>query len=135
MYGMDVYKTLRREARAKRDNAINAARERYGDTIVQIDTLQAMMGHRVVKGAPLSDRQVRHADDDAPFSALTLLEAAERVLLEGRPLRMTELTIELQRRGCRAGDNPRKLAIAIRSAFYYHKGRFVRGRDGRWGVA
>ena len=43
----------------------------------------ALVTHRVCSG------------DDKPYSDMTVIEAAERVLLEGVPLRLTELTLAI----------------------------------------
>lgn len=82
----------------------------------------------------MARRRIRRADDK-PFSDLTAIQAAERVLLDGIPLRLTELTLEVQRRGCRPGDDPRKLAHSIENSMLYHGLRFKRDKAGRWTVA
>ena len=63
---------------------------------------------------------------------MSAIQAAEVVLREGEPLRLTELTLEVMARGCRAGDDPRAVAHAIRSAMRYHKCSFMRDKAGRW---
>jgi hypothetical protein len=128
--GMNAYDQLRRDARQKRDKAIKAARDRYVETIDQIDLLQALNGQRFDDGAYV-ERQIRPCRVDTPFSELTLVAAAERVLRDNKPLSIAELVVELKRRGCRVGDNPRRMAISLRSAFRYHKGRF-KVKSGRW---
>ncbi len=57
---------------------------------------------------------------------------AREILLEGKPLTMVELTLEVQRRGCRSLDDPRAMAHAIRSGLQYYRRQFKRDRDGRW---
>jgi hypothetical protein len=88
---------------------------------------------RQKRPAPHDARAVR-SSGDKPYCDMTAIEAAERVLLEGTPLRLTELTVEVQARGCRMGDDPRAVAHAIRSAMRYHKVRFSRDKCGRWSV-
>jgi len=122
---------LRLQARAKRDRAIRAARADYAHTLAEISKLSKAI--RQKRPTAMELRSVR-SGDDRPFSDMTAIEAAERVLLEGEPLRLTELTLEVQARGCRAGDDPRAVAHAIRSAMRYHGNRFTRGKDGRWVV-
>ena len=59
---------------------------------------------------------------------------AREILLEGKPMTIVELTLEVQRRGCRALDDPRVVAHAIRSGLQ-HYGRQLRKDDkGRWSV-
>jgi hypothetical protein len=128
----DAYALLRLQARAKRDKLIRAARNEYTATVAEIAKLAKAI--RQKRPSPPETRLVR-SGDDKPFSDMTAIEAAEAVLLEGEPLRLTELTLEVQARGCRAGDDPRAVAHAIRSAMRYHKCRFVRDKAGRWSVA
>jgi len=133
---MDAYKSLRRQAQEKRDYAIRAARAEYAQALREIARLARIMrvaNHRL---PPVQDRKVRYSDSDGkPFSGKTLVVAVETVLRDSGPLRLTELTLEVQRRGCRAGDDPRRVAHAIRSAFTYHRARFRRDKAGRWAVA
>jgi hypothetical protein len=65
---------------------------------------------------------------------MTVVMAAESILKEGTPLTLVELTLEVQARGCRTGDNPRAVAHAIRGAFYYHRNRFQRDAKLRWSL-
>jgi hypothetical protein len=48
---------------------------------------------------------------------------------------LAELTLEVQRRGCRSLDDPRAVAHAINSGLQYYRGKFKRDRDGRWSIA
>lgn len=128
----DAYALLRLQARAKRDRLIRAARNEYAATVVEIGKLAKAICQR--RPTPPETRLVR-SGDGKPFSDMTAIEAAEAVLLEGEPLRLTELTLEVQARGCRAGDDPHAVAHAIRSAMRYHKCRFVRDKAGRWAIA
>ncbi|MEN1682026.1 MAG: hypothetical protein AAGJ46_20795, partial [Planctomycetota bacterium] len=65
----------------------------------------------------------------------TAVAAAEVVLAERGPLSLIELAAEVQARGCRAGDDPRRLVENLRGSLRYHAGRFVLDEDGRWCVA
>jgi len=67
--------------------------------------------------------------DKSPKEA-TAIQAAEAVLAEGKPLTLIELTIEVMKRGCRATDDPKVVANAIRGSLSYHKRRFLGMRRG-----
>jgi hypothetical protein len=129
---MDPYLQLRQQARAKRDRAIRAARDEYNATLADITKLSRLI--RQKRPAIPQDARTVRSEDGKPFREMTVIEAAEQVLLEGRPLRLTELTLEIQSRGCRAGDDPRAVAHAIHSSFRYHKSRFARDKTMRWSV-
>jgi len=126
---MDTIKLLRLEARAKRDRLIRAARNECLATSAEITKLA-----KTIRQRPPTRPGARRVlgDGNRPFSEMTAIEAAETVLREGEPLRLTELTLEVQSRGCRVGDDPRAVAHAIRSAMRYHKCRFMRDKAGRW---
>src|SRR3981189_241877 len=119
----DAYAALRLQARAKRDRIIRAARAEYNSTLADISKLAKAI--RQSRPKPSEGRKVR-SSDGKPFSDMTAIEAAEAVLLEGEALRLVELTLEIMARGCRAGDDPRAVSHAIRSAMRYHKLRFRR---------
>jgi hypothetical protein len=120
------------EARARREKAIRAARAEYAAVNAEISRLSRIV-QKCTPAAPEARRVLGKIGK--PFSEMTAIQAAEAVLREGEPLRLTELTVEVMARGCRVGDDPRKVAHAIRSAMKYHKCRFVRDKAGRWGVA
>jgi hypothetical protein len=130
---MDIYQTLKSHARQRRDREIEAARQRYNDALNTICKLQYGNGHRSLD-PQFYNRGVRYFADDVPLAKLTLIAAAERVLREGKPLRIAELVIELQDRGFRADENPRRLGVSIRSSLTYHRARFVKDRLHRWSV-
>jgi hypothetical protein len=133
---MDAYSQLRQQARAKRDADIRAARNEYEQVLRDLARISRTIAGKNALATPAVDRRLRRRKErGAPFGSLSLTEAAERVLLEVRPLRLTELTIEVQKRGCRADDSPHKVARALRSAFSYHCRRFIRDPSGRWSVA
>ncbi len=128
---MDGIKLLRAEARAKRDKAMQEARIEY-----LLATREIRAVERKLRSAD-ARRRVRRAsrymaDRDESFKTLTVVQAAERLLQAGKPLTVVELTIELQRRGCRANDDPKAVANAVRSGLAYHGDRFYRDGAGRW---
>lgn len=127
----DAYTLLRLQARAKRDKLIRAARNEYTATVAEIGKLAKIIRQ---KRPTLPETRLVRSGDGKPFSDMTAIEAAETVLLEGEALRLTELTLEVQARGCRAGDDPRAVSHAIRSAMRYHKLRFKRDKAGRWKI-
>jgi len=92
------------------------------------------MSERLDKLVPKKPRLEPTGD----FSTMTLREAAETVLRKaGKPMLLTELTIENMRRGCRADECPRLVSNAVRMTLFYHakQGRFFRDGVGRWVVA
>ena len=129
---MDEFRLLCQRAVAKRDKTIREARAEYSRTVREITKLARILGEREAAKIAVADRAI-HKANGKPYRTLTAIQAAERVLSEGKPLTLVELTLEIQRRGCRAEDDPRAVFKSIRSGFYYHRGRFSRGEDGRWG--
>jgi len=128
---MNAYQQLRQQARAQRDSDILKARDNYRQSINEIDTLERKItGKRPQRSA---DSRVLSCKGK-PFSEVTVTKAAELILSEGKPLMLVELVLEIQRRGCHAGDDPRKLVHCLQSAFYYHRNRFRTDEDGRWWV-
>ena len=59
---------------------------------------------------------------------------AREVLLEGKAMTLVELTLEVQRRGCRSQDDPRLVAKAIRNGLNHYRREFKRDGNGRWAV-
>jgi len=55
------------------------------------------------------------------FSTMTVHESAETLLRKaGKPMLLTELTLENMRRGCRADECPRLVSNAVRMTLLYH---------------
>jgi hypothetical protein len=125
---MNAFEQLRQQARTKRDKAIEAARTEYVDTLCEISKLVRTLHRKNTK-----TRRYRVADYQS-FSDMTAIRAAEVVLLEGKPLTIVEIVLEVQGRGCRTGDDPRRVANAILSSLYYHRNRFRRDEKGRWSL-
>jgi len=123
---MDAFATLKLQAREKRDKAIAAAQSEYVGTLCEISRLS----RRLHRGR--SRPRNYGVRDGQSYDTMTVIRAAELVLLEGTPLTIAELTVEIQARGCRTQDNPRTVARAIRSSLAYHRGRFVKDKAGRW---
>lgn len=123
---MDGIDLLRSEALTKRNAAILAARREYHAAIKEINALAAKLDlkrpGRPRKRLPAGDPNLR---------ATTV---AREVLLEGHRLTLIELTIEVQRRGCRSADDPRAVAHAIDSGLRYYRREFKRDASGRWAV-
>lgn len=128
---MDAYDQLRAKAAEKRDAAIKKARTEYGEAIRQIAKLKRRFAVRTPK--PPKYRTVRPSKG-RPYRGLTTVQAAERILAEGMPLTLVELTLEVQARGCRSEDDPRRVANALKTALRYHPERFRLGDDDRWAV-
>lgn len=70
----------------------------------------------------------------ADYSGLRAATVAREILSEGKPLTIAELTVEVQRRGCRPLDDPRVVAHTIR-ALLYRPGQFRKDGQGQWSVA
>jgi hypothetical protein len=124
----NAFTILRRQAREKRDAAIARAKAEYRHSIIEIDRMARVMG------APRRRRGRYMPGDGLSYPTMSTIRAAEMVLLEGKPLTLAELTLEVQHRGCRAGDDPRRVANAIRGAFSYQHEKFSRDKAGRWSV-
>ena len=129
---MDAYSQLRKLARQKRDRAILAARDECRQTLAEINALAKRVTQKRTPRTTALALLRSLSDDDTPFCELTTIAAAERVLRERGPLRITEIVVEVQERGHRAGDDPRRLVPAIRAAFRYHSEKIRKGLDGRW---
>jgi len=128
---MDGINLLKEEARAKRDKLIQYARNEYRLAIREIRTVERKLYSADSRRRVRLFKQFNTVGDDSLQSA-TAIQAAEVVLREGKPLTLVELTIEVMTRGCRANDDPKVVANALRGSLSYHKGRFSRDGEGRW---
>ncbi len=122
---MDAIEKLRFEAREKRDRAIKQAKAEYSDALKAIRSVK-----RKLRGTQPQTRVRR--PESSEFSAMSAVAAAEVVLRERGPLTLVEIAAEVQARGCRAADEPRKLINNLRASLKYHATRFELGKDGRW---
>lgn len=129
---MDAIDQLKAQAAAKRDAAILKANQDYRHDMREIRAVARLF--KPIKKLSLGPKNPRPAKTDTTFRNLTTIQAAEAVLGEGKPLRLVELVIEIQSRGCRSSDDPRAVLRAIRASFTYHKGKFTQDAEGRWGV-
>src|SRR5437762_1085724 len=126
---MSIYDELRAEAKAKRNQAMRAVRDEYNRDLKEISKLAGKLVGRPRK-RPHSTRAIR-ARGDVPFSELYIAEAVA-VVLRDSAITLTELTLEIQRRGCREHDDPRKVAHAIRAAMLFPRANYKRYKAGRW---
>jgi predicted transcriptional regulator len=120
---------LRKDALARRDKLVREAMREYRQTLRELHAVARRLGQQL----PRTDRRHRSPEDAKDFTQMSVREAAEAVLREMGPLRLTDLTDEVMRRGCRKGDYPRAVGHAIYSALRYHRGRF-RVNHGQWEV-
>jgi hypothetical protein len=111
-------------AAAKRDTAIQEARFVYRREVREIRAAVRLSKSAVRIPLPAIDDSLRDH---------TALAAAESVLFDrGEPCWDVDLVIEMQARGCRAGDDPQAVLNAVRSGFRYHPHRFWQDAEGRW---
>src|SRR4051794_15154759 len=71
------------------------------------------------------------ATEDASLKATGV---ARDILLEGKRLTLRELTVEVQRCGCRSADDCRAVSHAINSGLSHYRRHFRRDDRGRWGI-
>jgi hypothetical protein len=116
---MDAITTLRQQALAKRNARILAAKREYHAALMEIKALARKLG--------INQRGRPNKGDESGLRAATV---AKDILSDG-PMTIAELTIEVQQRGCRSLDDPRKVADTIRNALY-RDDRFRKDDKGRW---
>ena len=121
---MDGIDLLRQQALLKRNATILAAKREYQAALKEIRVLQRKLGLKPM-GRP---RKIVASD----YSGLKATTVAREILLEGKPMTLAELTIEVQRRGCRSLDDPRAVAHAIRSGLQHYRRQFRKDEKGRW---
>ena len=122
---MDGIDLLRREALTKRNAKILPAKREYHNALKEIAALRRKLGVR-----PPGRPRKRLPAGDPNLKATTV---AREVLLEGKPMSLAELTIEVQRRGCRPLDDPRTVSHAIRSGLQHYRRQF-KVEAGRWSL-
>ena len=132
---MSPIEQLRKAAREKRDADIQRAKNEYRATMRELSSMARRLGKPGPRKPRRQPTEPKPAPKDGDFSRLTVARAAELILLEGTPMTLVELAIEVQRRGCREGDDPRAVANAVRGAFQYHKDRFTRDAAGKWSLS
>jgi hypothetical protein len=130
---MNIYAELKRRARAKRDKALKSIHEHYRATLSQIKRLERAEQKRL-SGTGFREPKIQRGRPGTPLKRLGYAAAAERILMEGKPLRAVELIMELKRRGYRPNTDPRKMSIALSGAFSIHATRFVQDDSGKWRV-
>lgn len=129
---MNTLEKLVEEARQRRDKAIANAHKRYKKRLEVINRKSRPVN--LVSPKRRKRFPQRRLGPDGDYSKMYAIEAGEHVLRELGPMTLVELTIEVQRRGCRPGDAPRKLEHNLRVGLIYHSERFSRDREGRWGL-
>lgn len=117
---------LKREAILRRNAAILKAKRDYHHELKVIKQIGRSVG-LCMPGRP---RKQPVATEDASLKATTV---AVRVLMKGKPLTLRELTLEVQRRGCRPADDYRVVSHAINSGLRNYRRFFRRDAQGRWG--
>jgi hypothetical protein len=120
---MDAIATLRQQALAKRNARILAAKREYHAALMAIKAL----------ARKLDVNQPGRPSKSADNSGLRAGTVAREILSEGKALTIAELTVEVQRRGCRPLDDPRVVAHSIRGLLY-RPGVYRKDERGRWGV-
>jgi hypothetical protein len=123
---MDGIDLLKQQALLTRNAAILAARREYHAALKEIKVLQRKLGLK----PPGRPRKINASD----YSGLKATTVAREILLEGRPMTIVELTLEVQRRGCRSLDDPRAVGHAIRAGLQHYRRQFRKDDKGRWSV-
>ena len=124
---MDGIDLLKRDALIRRNAKILAAKREYHNELKAIKKLGRMLGV-CVPGRP-----VKAAVTENPM--LRAAVVARQILMEGKPLTLRELTLEVQRRGCRSADSYRVVSHAIDAGLSRYRRHFRRDEQGRWGLA
>ena len=131
---MSPIEMLYADARAKRDRAIQKARAEYHLAIQDIRAISRKLRCHGTRKPKYSAFRKPVKCRNHSCRELTVIGAAETILREGVPLKLVDLTLEVQRRGCRTNDDPHAVFATISSGFRYHRDRFVRDADARWSV-
>ena len=123
---MDGIDLLKRDALLRRNAKILAAKREYHNELKAIKVLGRKLGV-CMPGRP----RKAVVTEDASLKATTVAIA---VLMEGKRLTLRELTLEVQRRGCRSADDYRPVAHAISSGLQHYRRHFRKDEAGRWMV-
>jgi hypothetical protein len=118
---------LKREALLRRNAAILKAKRDYYHELKVIKQIGRSVGLCMV-GRPPKQPVVT---EDASLKATTV---AKQILLEGHCMTLRELTLEVQRRGCRSLDDYRAVSHAVHSGLRNYRRRIRRDAEGRWAV-
>ena len=130
----EALELLRQKALDRRNVAIQAAKREYFLALRDIRNLARKLSLEK-RGRPRKvqyDTPIRNGNGSC--EDWSVVHTIELILGEGRPLTLVELTIEVQRRGCRAKDDPRVVAKAVRNCLGNYPDRFKRDEAGRWKV-
>jgi hypothetical protein len=118
---------LKREALLRRNAAVLKAKRDYYHDLKVIKQIGRGVG-LCMNGRP---RKQPVATEDASLKATAVAKA---ILLEGHRLTLRELTLEVQRRGCRSADDYRVVSHAINSGLSHYRRHLKRDGEGRWAV-
>jgi hypothetical protein len=121
---MDGIDQLRRQALLRRNAAILQAKREYHAALKEIKQL----ARKLTVKQPGRPRK----SDASDLSGLRAGAVARAILREGTAMTTVELTLEVQRRGCRSLDDPRIVAKAVREGLKRHR-EFRKDEKGRWG--
>jgi hypothetical protein len=123
---MEAIELLKRGALLRRNAKILAAKRDYYKELKAIRTLGRSLGV-CLPGKP----RKAVVTEDASLKATTV---AKQILLEGKAMTLRELTLEVQRRGCRSLDDYRTVAHAINSGLRHYRRFFRRDAEARWSI-
>ena len=118
---------LKHEALLRRNAAILKAKRDYHHELKVIRQIGRSVG-LCVPGRP---RKVVPTENPMLRAAVV----ARQILMEGKRLTLRELTLEVQRRGCRSADSYRVVSHAIDAGLSRYRRHFKRDDKGRWGIA
>ena len=120
----EAIELLKREALLRRNAAILKAKRDYHNELKVIKQI----GRNVGLCMPGRPRRVVATED----ASLKVSTVAKQILLEGHRMTLRELTLEVQRRGCRPQDDYRTVAHAVNSGLRNYRRFFGRDESGRW---
>ncbi len=124
---MDGIELLKRDALLRRNAKILAAKREYHNELKAIKQLGRKLGV-CMPGRPRKPV----VTEDASLKATTV---AKQILMEGKAMTLRELTLEVQRRGCRPLDDYRVVSHAINSGLRNYRRHLKRDKKGKWSVA